>query len=363
MRRRLTVVMDITSRCNLRCVMCHFSEVDQIDFKPHGRPLTTDGSIPVDLFERVARDLFPRAGRVALGCAAEPLMHPRFSDLLAIAARHNVPQLWFPTNLLPLTEAKAEAICAARVHTVAVSVDAFTRDRYESIRVGASWDRLLTRLDLLNTVRRAHATRPRLRVIFTWMRSNRGELRSLPAFAEAHDADEIDVRFVVPAPHVDNASESLADEDPARLGDELCEVAEEAVGRGLVLSSYPEFELLRPRRYTLAARLKRRAWRFRAGIDHAERWMFGLREWRHGCAYPGTTYVVRPNGAIAPCTFWEDQPLGIYPQEDLRRLESGDRLREIREGLKRDEPVGSCHGCSVRRRAFQVLALRPTPML
>jgi MoaA/NifB/PqqE/SkfB family radical SAM enzyme len=348
--------MDLTSRCNLRCVMCHFSVVDQIDFQPFDRRLAADGSMPVDVFERIAADLFPRASRVALGCAAEPLLHPRFTEIVAIAGGYDVADLWFPTNLLPLTPSKAEAICAARVHTLAASIDAFSQERYEAIRVGGNWKQLIGRLDLFNEKRSASRHRPRLRIIFTWMRSNRAELGQLPAFAEKHGADEIDVRWVVPAPRVDNATESLDGEERVSLYRELRGAAEEAVDRGLTLSSYPELELLAPTHRSIPERLARRMWRLRAGLDRRESWEFALRERLHGCAYPGRTYVVRPNGAVSPCVFWNGDPIGFYPEEDLATFAAGPRLREIRDGLASDRPVGSCQGCTVRRRAFHVLA-------
>ena len=77
--RPLTLLLDITDRCNLRCVMCHFSNRDRIRFPPFHLAGDGDGNMPVALFEKIAAEFFPRARRVALGCAAEPLMHPRFA--------------------------------------------------------------------------------------------------------------------------------------------------------------------------------------------------------------------------------------------------------------------------------------------
>src|SRR6266850_994676 len=228
MRRPLTVALDVTERCNLRCVMCHFSQVDRLPFPPFdGRAY--EPIMPLALFERIAAQFFPRAWRVALGCAAEPLMHPRFAEVLAITARYRVPDLWFPTNLLPLTEKTAVAIVRAKVANVAVSIDGVTKETYERIRTGATWERLHEKLGLLRDVRRALRSRlPRLRVIFTWMKPNRGELRELPAFAESIGATSIDVRYVVPTEGVDNTALML-EPDPV----ELTRVAQDAVHRGL----------------------------------------------------------------------------------------------------------------------------------
>ena len=68
--------MDLTARCNLKCVMCYFSNTDRLFFPPFDTQLSDDGNMPVAVFEKIAADLFPRAWRVALACAAEPMIHP-----------------------------------------------------------------------------------------------------------------------------------------------------------------------------------------------------------------------------------------------------------------------------------------------
>ena len=152
--RPFHVILDITSRCNLKCVMCYFAATDRINFPPYDVALSGDGNMPIPVFEKIASELFPRSWRVALACAAEPMIHPRFGEILSIAGRYGVPDLWFPTNLLALTEASGRAIVAAGVATVAASIDGTTKETYEKIRVPASWERLISRLELFNEIRK-----------------------------------------------------------------------------------------------------------------------------------------------------------------------------------------------------------------
>ena len=352
MRRPYHVILDVTSRCNLKCVMCYFAETDRLNFPPFDAG-PEDGNMPLPVFEKIASELFPRAWRVALGCAAEPMIHPRFREILAIAGRYGVPDLWFPTNLLALTEASAAAIREAGVRTVAASIDGMTRETYEKIRVPAKWDRLLSRLELLREIRHGKGgERPRLRIIFTWMKSNRAELAELPAFAERWGAREIDVRYVSPTVGVDVSSELLNAEDPRELNAELGRTAREATARGLRLASYPEFETAAERPRSLAGRLLRRAWRVRAGMDKPEHIRFALRKRLHGCAYPDRYFVIRPNGAVSPCIYWDREPLGMYPAQGLAEIREGELLARIREGLHAGAPVGTCATCGERRAAL-----------
>jgi MoaA/NifB/PqqE/SkfB family radical SAM enzyme len=358
MRRPLQVILDVTARCNLKCIMCYFAETDRLHFPPRDLPSPDDGNMQVSTFEKIAEELFPRAWRVALGCAAEPMIHPRFQQILEIAGRYGVPDLWFPTNLLALSEASIETMIRANVRTIAASIDGLTKDTYEKIRVPARWEQLLSRLELLREIKARHgAGRPRLRIIFTWMRSNRHELTMLPAFAEKYGAIELDVRYVAPTVGVDVRPELLTGEDPVALRGDLAATAREAVGRGLRLSSYPDFETREDLPKSLIGRIRRRWWRVRAGIDKREHLKYIWRQRVSGCAYPGHYYVIRPNGAVSPCIYWEGEPIGAFPAQALGEIRRSPVLNRIRVALRRGEPIGSCATCTESRSALY--RLRP----
>ena len=345
--RPLTVVMDTTERCNLRCVMCYFSATDRLRFPPFDRELSENGNMPVEIFEQIAERYFPRAWRVSLGCAAEPLIHPKFADIVRIAGRYGIEDLWFPTNLLALTDAKAEAIVEAGVRTVGISMDGTTPELYETIRAGGKWELFQKRLTSIREASRGTGTG--LRIIYTWMQSNKHDLRNLPAFAEEHEIRDLDVRFVTPTMGVDNTSELLEREDRAWLDEELARVAEDAVDRGIRLAYYPSFETEEDRDRSPLSRVKRFLWRVKAGLYRPEYFRYRWQKEREGCAYPKRTVVIRPNGAVSPCIFWDGDPLGFLPESGA---EIGERLDEIVEGLACGEPIGTCTNCSVRRDAF-----------
>lgn len=353
MGRPYTCILDVTERCNLKCVMCYFSSVDRIRFPPFSREAAPNGFMPLDLFKRIAGDFFPMAAHVALACAAEPLLHPEFQEILSVASRYEIPDLWFPTNLLPLTEGTAEAVIDAGVRTVAVSIDGVTAQTYEKIRVGARFERILSRLELLNDVKkRRGVTHPRLRIIFTWMRTNRSELQDIPAFAARHGAEELDVRFVSPTVGVDVERELLSGEPAAALQDELDRAARAAMKAGLRMNDYPE---LAGEAYGTGLRIDdiRRQWlRFRAGTNNFERFRHDMRARKYGCPHPGFTWVFRPNGAVLPCMWWRGDLIGFYPEDSLQAVLSGRALADIRDGLAREDHTDSCGGCDQRRKGF-----------
>lgn len=353
MARPFTVIMDLTERCNLKCIMCHFSATDRLQFPPFNVASPPDGNMTVPVFEKIAADLFPRARRVALACAAEPMIHPKFKEIVSIAGRYGVPELWFPTNLLALTESTAAALIDADVWTVAASIDGVTKETYEKIRVPAKFERVIASLELLARVKTERGSKlPRLRIIFVWMKSNRRELADLPAFAQRYGASELDVRYVTESPGVDNRLELLSSEDPAELNGELARAAKDAVRRGIRLSSFPEFEKEEALPKDLFARARRRLWRVKAGIDRFEHLRYAWQQRLHGCAYPDRYFVIRPNGAVNPCIYWEGDPIGFYPAGDRAAFVQGAPLARIRNGLHFGRPVGTCRTCSERRMAF-----------
>jgi MoaA/NifB/PqqE/SkfB family radical SAM enzyme len=352
-RRHLELILDLTSTCNIRCVMCYFSITDRLRFKPFDLDPEPTGNIELTTFQHVASELFPRAHTVAFGCAAEPLLHPHFAEILRVTRTYRVPKVWVQTNLLALSVAKAQAIVDQGVRTVAVSIDGTSRETYERIRVGASWDRLLSRLELLRQARSsANATFPLLRVTFAWMRSNRHELKSLPAFAESLGAREIDVRFVAPTVGVDNRDElfeaSLADD----LMADLWSVARDAAARGIRLNSYPAMEAERGADNSLVGKIQHKVWLLKSGIDRPARWRRSVFERFAGCSFPGRMFLIRPNGAVLPCPFWQEEPIALVPRDHSRAILESVDLTKIRNGLRTGCLVESCRTCGTRKDAL-----------
>jgi MoaA/NifB/PqqE/SkfB family radical SAM enzyme len=352
-RRRLELQLDLTSRCNLRCIMCYFSTVRRLRFKPFDHDDGPRGNLALPVLRHVARELFPSSRSVGLGCAAEPLLHPHFVDALQLARRYRVPTTWVQTNLLGLDRRTAGALVANRVQAVAVSIDGTDRARYEAIRRGASWDRLERVLSFLRDAKKAAGTTlPRLRITFVWMRSNRDQLSRLPAFAAALGASELDVRFVAPTVGVDTTGELLTGEPQESLAAELWSVARDASRRGLRLHSFPSLGREPDADRSVLGRVRRRLWLLRSGLDGPSRWCQSLRERTGGCVHPGRTLVIRPNGAVLPCPFWEDEPVALVPRDHRAAILHGAALSALRQGLRSGHPHPSCRSCSQRADAL-----------
>lgn len=201
--RPLTVLFDLSNKCNIRCRMCYFS-YDSVFHRPAV-------FLPIDRFEQIAAEVFPHAKAVCLSAGSEPLTCPHFIEILRVAAEHDVPYLKFLTNGLLIDDAVTEALIDCGVDEIDVSIDGATRTTYESIRIGGRFDRLCANLTRLRDRKRARASEtPLVQFNLTLMRSNVGELDAFVDLALELGAGRIAARHLMPYQGLDMEAESLA---------------------------------------------------------------------------------------------------------------------------------------------------------
>src|SRR5947207_2867154 len=94
------VQIEPVGQCNLRCRMC------PIQFRPDGTPNHPPAFMEYETFCRLL-DQFPNLSELHLQGMGEPLMHPRFFDMVRYAVTRAV-QVSTNTNLTLLSERRAE---------------------------------------------------------------------------------------------------------------------------------------------------------------------------------------------------------------------------------------------------------------
>jgi hypothetical protein len=150
------------------------------------------------------------------------------------------------------------------------------------------------------------------------------------------------MRMIAPAQGADVSGPLLSGDD---LHSELIAVARDSVRRGLRLMGFPRLDV-RPRGFV--NRLSWRLWRIQAGLDRFEHLGALRQERKLGCRYPDTTYVIRPNGAVFPCQYF-DSPIGFAGTDTMLSIKSGKKLEAVRGGLQCGAPIGACSTCGTRR--------------
>jgi MoaA/NifB/PqqE/SkfB family radical SAM enzyme len=179
MRSRPThVEIEVTNRCNLACIQCLRSQ----GLKPYDL-----GDVSPSDFARILAQ-FPEALHVCLNGFGEPLMHPRFFDLVA-HTRQRLPwaKISIYTNGILLDAVMAERVLLSDLSEINVSIDAAFPETYRKVRRGGQLD--VVHRNLCNLVeRRAEVggKKPLVGVNFVMLNENEGEL--VPFIEQAAEA-------------------------------------------------------------------------------------------------------------------------------------------------------------------------------
>lgn len=176
-------------QCNLRCQMC------PISFRRDGPPYGPPAFMQWETFTRLL-DQFPGLQELQLQGLGEPMMHPRFFDMVAFATARGI-RVGTNSNLTLLNPQRTERCVSSGLLDLHVSIDGATAEIYETIRVRARLDRVLRNLEMLTDARRRlNSATPRLRMVVVAMRLNLHEFPELVRLAHRHGIESIFVQHL-----------------------------------------------------------------------------------------------------------------------------------------------------------------------
>lgn len=209
-------------QCNLRCQMC------PIQFRADGPPHGPPAFMAFESFTRLI-DQFANLTELHLQGLGEPMMHPRFFDMVAYAAGKGI-KVTTNSNLTLLNARRAERCVTSGLDCLHVSIDGATDETYERIRVRARFERVLRNLERLLAARhRLASPHPHLHLVLVVMRQNLHELPAIVRLAHQWHMEEIFVQHLchdfgessLPAHYRPMRefvqSETLLEEDPQRI--------------------------------------------------------------------------------------------------------------------------------------------------
>ncbi len=322
------VQIEPVGQCNLACKMC---PVVLREEKP-------PAFMSFEAFCRLL-DQFPALTELHLQGLGEPLLHPRFFDMVRYAVRRGV-EVSTNTNLTALSPRRAEECVTSGLARLHVSLDAAEADAYEYIRVGARFSKVLRNLGWLNEAKeRLHAALPEIRLVAVAMRRNLEQLPDLVRLAHRYGVRSLAVQHLAhdfseaSLPHkyrpmrrfVDD--QTLATEDPARVQHWFDEARAAAAALGV--------ELRLPN-----ASLEPRPTSARG---------------RERCDWPWRGSYIAYSGEAMPCCMVatpDRKNFGSMTREGVARIWNNDAYRQFREQLESGEPPEVCRGCAVYHGKF-----------
>src|SRR5262245_5608534 len=127
--------VETTMFCNLECPMCFQFLNGTTVSGPH---------MDLQLFEKIAREILPVIDVLQPSVSGEPLMSRGLDRMLELAAAHGV-RLDYTTNGTLLTRAMIRRILPT-LGQLFVSFDGATRETFERLRRGASFDQVVANI-------------------------------------------------------------------------------------------------------------------------------------------------------------------------------------------------------------------------
>jgi radical SAM protein with 4Fe4S-binding SPASM domain len=357
-RRFLRVKLDLSNKCQLRCVMCHFSHPE---FQGHPDQMSRE------LLEKIAADTFPRAHEVVPSSSAEPLLSHELPRVLELCQEYEVPYFHFSTNGVSLNDTIIDKILATGMSSITFSIDSHVREHFEAIRHPARFDKVMEKLQLMIRRKREHGTGlPKIYVTAVLMRKNIEDMPDFVRFMQDQGVDAlnfvhmgvigglgIEDETLLKHPEIGNrmldASRRVADEIgmeltmpgpiPTHLAEavDATDAPDSATGGGTALlpagasissEEVAAFLNQKNREFNLAVKPKKRHTR--------------------PCYFPWFYIHINPDGSVFPCGCWfEFTSFGDFKTQTFHEIWTGETYRELRHQLTTLEMRPVCANCSV----------------
>jgi MoaA/NifB/PqqE/SkfB family radical SAM enzyme len=326
------VQLEPVGQCNLRCTMC------PIQYREDGPPFGPPAFMAWETFERLI-DGFDTMTELHLQGLGEPMMHPRFFDMIEYAARRGI-RVSTNTNISLLNQRRADRCVSSGLDCIHVSIDGATAETYERIRIRGHWDRVLRNMErLIESRQRLGGDLPRIRLVMVIMRQNLAELPDLVRLAHGWQVEGMFVQHLchdfgeqsLPAHYRPMReyveAQTLLNEDPVRI------------------ERY--FQLARANAETLGVDL--RLPRTRPKPHPAST------SGRSRCDWPWTGGYVSYQGLAMPCCMVSTPDrvnFGNMAERGVRAVWGGEEFEAFRRRLDSDDPPEICRSCSLYHGTF-----------
>jgi MoaA/NifB/PqqE/SkfB family radical SAM enzyme len=356
-RRGLTLRLDIINKCNLRCVMCHFSD-DSIFKRPTSQ-------LTGEQFKALFHDIGPSVSRVMLSCGDEPLISKFLPEILHyLADEHPEVAVEFCTNAMLMRAPIRNLIMETGVARLMFSMDAVSKPLLESIRVGCRYEQLVGNIMALRDLKARHASElPAFIFNFVMMNRNIHEAPAFVRLAKALGAESIDFRHMVPIGTWFPAGEQLSDQ-PARYNYYRQKIAAEAAALNVHCYlpaafdtaeewlpenepevSFRDFDSVIPDAADpREPNIKMPQQRVRGELAGSVAEEFSTTF----CNRPFSEIMIRDQDEVLPCPF-HAQPRGRLSEgKSLSEIFLGEDFAELRRNMLKPEGDPACARCPIK---------------
>lgn len=321
-QRHLLVRIDTNDACNLRCVMCYFSDPDR---KPNARPMGKE------TFASIAEQLFGKTRYLYMSCGTEPFVTSHFDQLLDIAGQYDLPFISYCTNGILMKDKFIDATLRNRVNEVIFSIDGGTKETYEKIRVGAKWDVFNDRVRAFYEARKQHnGPVPALRFNYTIQEGNCHELETFLDWSLQWQPQVVQLRLFRTIEGASKQYDSPVSVQALEEALPKLQKKADAAGIHLLAMDTPEER---------KAKVGDTASPFEGPMDGAQGHLNKV-----NCQLPWFNLYITANGDVRPCTVHE--PVGNFNDSSFAEIVHGDAMRDLKASMRKN-PKTTCINCQL----------------
>ena len=329
--------LEVTNLCNLSCVMCFRKFAERFE----------QGTMPSELLEKMTT-ILPLVTVAHLFGGGEPLTNPSFLSFISMMNKHNIGLEFNSNGTLLNTETSTQMVDCG-VKAIVFSIDGATAKTYESIRIGANFERVIGNIRTLNEIKK-HKNKKLPHLLFSTvaMKSNIHDLPLLVQLASNLGVEAIHV-LKLSAPFSYGKQYELfyksqvVDEAPSQ---DIIQSVNEAMhisqNLGIQLECYIDAERSRsynnfkpPYRVVLHNLLRNFL---------SDDFMLS----NDMCSQPWTSIVADWNGNIRPCCY-SSFVLGNLKDDELEKIWNGDRYIRLRRSFIEGQRLPECISCMSAR--------------
>jgi MoaA/NifB/PqqE/SkfB family radical SAM enzyme len=336
------LVIEVTSKCNLRCSYCHKAD-DVLEAMPGSNDDMSDEMI--DGLYRYCKQADIRKVMVSLG--GETTMHADWHRRIARFLDDPDIETSIVSNFVRLlTDEDLEAL--TKFENLQVSFDSSDLAMVRKLRSRADLRTITYNIIRLRQKGRELGRMPRLVVNCTVCRDNVGHIGKLAGFCRELGVDQLLLTEVMPITDhntkMPEMLDCLTDEEVIRLVREVMAAKEILQGSATQFALQEHFE----------AKIAELIEQIAAGITPSNpAAYFHRRMVSSACLQPWVSPMVRADGKVLPCCGHGFKSIGDLKTATMDEIVDGDAYRAIRASILEGRPTVQCQTCSlVSRMSF-----------
>jgi MoaA/NifB/PqqE/SkfB family radical SAM enzyme len=320
--RPQVLIIEVTSKCNLRCAYCPKSDADY-DAQPY---------VNRDLSDAALRRLYEDAkalgiAQITISGVGETAMFSGWHERLADFLDDRSLKVYMVSNMVRvLDDADLNALC--KLHHLQVSFDSADPTMVRKLRSNASLRSIIFNIVRLRAKKDQLGYGPTIIVNCTTCRENIGELAGLARLCRVLGIDRLNISAMISFSRANpfGALDEMTDDERRKLAVQLAEVERILAGSGTAVS--------------IDARVSQSA-RSALPADNPT----------SACLQPWNSPLVRADGRVIACCINTDTSIiiGDLAKQSYGEIIEGDAAREVRQSILNGHPITPCAGCTLAR--------------